>query len=91
MSFFGVTNDGSLRFTEIEARELKLTPYKWTRACALSDNYFTRFKNKNGVSRLTNMALRSVVKYRHGLTEDVLKDVPWDPLGEQIWKEIVKM
>ena len=91
MSFFGVTNDGSLRYTESQSKEIKLTPFKWSRNCSLSDSYFVRFKDSYGVSRLNHMALRSVVKYRHGLTEDVLQQIPWDPLGRQIWNEVVKM
>jgi hypothetical protein len=91
MTFFGLTDDGGLRFAESEAKEVKLTPFQWMRSCHMSDNYFSRYKNMAGVSSLAEMSLRSVVKYRHALTADVLKDVPFDPLGEQVWKQIGEM
>jgi hypothetical protein len=91
MTFVGVTDDGSLQFAESEAKEVKLTPFNWSRSCQLSDKYFARYKNGNGVSSLAEMALRSVVKYRHALTADVLEDVPWDPLGEKVCEKIKDM
>lgn len=91
MSFFGVTDDGSLRFAESQAKEIKLTPFKWSRRSGLSDNYFLRFKNTNGVSSLSVMALRSIVKYRHLLNAEVLEQVEWVPLGRKIWRTITVM
>lgn len=88
MSVFGVKDDGSLRFTETEAKEVKLTPFQWSRSCKLSDNWFARYRTKDGVSNLGDMALRSVIKNRHGLTADVLSDVDWEPVGKRIWEEI---
>jgi len=91
MSHSGLTDDGSLGFAESEAKEIKMTPFKWIRSCHLSDNYFTRYKNEAGVSSLVEMSLRTVVKYRHALTADVLEDVPWDPMSERVWKKIGDM
>jgi hypothetical protein len=91
MSFFGVTDDGSLRFAGSQVKEIKLTPFKWSRRSTLSDNYFLRFRNTNGVSSLSMMALRSIVKYRHLLTAETLEQVEWTPLGQKIWKRITAM
>lgn len=39
----------------------------------------------DGAPRLADMALRSVLRYRHELTADVLREVEWYPVGRKIW------
>ncbi|KIW00394.1 uncharacterized protein PV09_08103 [Verruconis gallopava] len=84
------TNDG-LCFQESSSSELRLTPYKWANKSTLSNNFFRRFTNGRGCSALKDMALRSVVKYRQALTAETLAQTPWDPVGDLVWRQIVKM
>jgi hypothetical protein len=87
MSHFGLTEDG-LQFVESQNGEMKITPYKWANSSSLSDAYFRRFKNINGTSTLAEMALRRIIRLRHLLNAEVLKEVPWNPMGRKLWDEI---
>ena len=41
-----------------------------------------------GAATLAVLALESVVRHREDLTADVLREVPWEPVGRRIWHAI---
>jgi hypothetical protein len=59
--------------------------------CRGSDTDIREYRHKKkGADSLMGTARRAVVANRRGLDVDILKNVPWNPVGMGIWREIVR-
>jgi hypothetical protein len=77
-------------YTETYAKPTSASASQWARkACGKSGGAIGRRDRPKGAPSLESLAMKSVLENLSGITEDVLRWVPWR-IGERIWKEIVR-
>jgi hypothetical protein len=68
---------------------IKTSPFKWWNFSRGSDEVYLH-SDANGADTLTRMAVRAVVANRRGLDRGILEAVPWRPVGNAVWGELVR-
>jgi hypothetical protein len=73
-------------FSEASVPAIKITPFKWKTFCKGKDEAYRH--PGPGTDTLARTAVRAVVANRRALDVDLLRDVPWKPVGREVWGEL---